>query len=273
MSIPNYGNQMTLEELDNLARQYSGNPSPGNVNAPKSYLKQPASSKAYRKSTQVPKANGYRFASNVVEGATDIGDTAEGLARFINKDFNLKNIVNYNAKNGLSLGGKSVGKLIPVGVTIYQLLDALGGWNEMSDINEDARGIESQILASAAGNPILNKQLSSEDLNLLNKLRRGNYSAVSDLSGATSNMGNMLSSVGTGALMGLAGGVPGALAGAIGGAINAGIDNMNAETTGNISELEALYQRVLDAEQRFKSMQRPNLNGFNIQQKYQDMYM
>ena len=128
------------------------------------------------------------------------------------------------------------------------------------------------ILASAASNPLLSSYLTSDDLSLLGKLQRGNYDSNAEFGDAFSNLSNLLSGAGTGALTGAAGGLPGILIGAIGGAINSGIDNMNSTTSQNTARLEALYQNLLDAEQQYKSMKRPNFTGLGIQQRYQNMY-
>lgn len=219
------------------------------------------------------KSNGFNTAADVVQGATEVAETADDVANFAGKKFNFKNVASFDKGKGLSIGGKNIGKAVPWGVGIYQGLDALGGLSEMSDLNANADTLTSKILTSAAGNPLISSYLTSDDLSLLGKLQRGSYDASADLGDATSNLGNLLSGAGTGALMGLAGGVPGAIVGGIGGLINSGIDNMNAETTNNTARLEALYQNLLNAEQQYKSMRRPNFNGLGIQQRYQNMYM
>ena len=219
------------------------------------------------------KPNAYNTASNVVEGATNLAETADDIANLAGKKFNFKNIASFDKGKGLSIGGKNIGKAVPWGVGIYQGLDALGGLSKMSDLNADADTLTSQILTSAAGNPLIGSYLTSDDLALLGKLQRGSYDASADLGDATSNLSNLLTGAGSGALMGLAGGVPGAIIGGIGGLINSGIDNMNTETTNNTARLEALYQNLLNAEQQYKSMRRPNFNGLGIQQRYQNMYV
>ena len=206
-------------------------------------------------------------------GANDFKETADDLTNLAGKKFNFKNIASFDKGKGLSIAGKNVGKLIPWGVGAYQGLNALGELSEMSDLNEDADSLTSKILTSAAGNPLINSYLTSDDLALLGKLQRGSYDASADLGDATSNLGNLLSGAGTGALMGLAGGVPGAIIGGMGGLVNGGSENMNAETTNNTARLEALYQNLLNAEQQYKSMRRPNFSGLGIQQRYQNMYM
>lgn len=217
--------------------------------------------------------NGFNTAAKTAQGFTEAAGAADDLANLVGKKFNFKNIASFDKGKGLSIGGKNMGNAARLGTGIYQGLNALGGLSEMSDLNEDADSLTSKILTSAAGNPLINSYLTSDDLTLLGKLQRGSYDASADLGDATSNLGNLLSGAGTGALMGLAGGVPGAIIGGIGGLINSGIDNMNAETSNNTARLEALYQNLLNAEQQYRSMRRPNFTGLGIQQQYQNMYM
>ena len=223
-----------------------------------------------------PKSNASALlgnAADVVAGATNVAETADDIANAAGKKFNFKNIVGFDKGKGLTIGGKNIGKMVPYGVGIYQGLDALGGMSEMSNLNKDVDDLTNRILTSASGNPLLQSYLTSEDLSLLGKLQRGNYDASGSFGDATSNLANLLTSAGSGALMGAAGGIPGAIVGGIGGLINGGIDNINAETTNNTARLESLYQNLLNAEQQYKSMRRPNFNGLGIQQRYQNMYM
>lgn len=176
-------------------------------------------------------------------------------------------------KTGLNIGGQNIGKWGTIGAGVMQGLDALGGMSEMSKQNADIDDLESQILASAAGNPLISSYLTSEDLSLLGKLQRGNYEGNAGIGDAFSNIGNIISGAGSGALTGAIGGLPGILVGGIGGAINAGIDNMNSTGSQNTARLEALYQNLLDAEQQYKAMKRPNFTGLGIQQRYQNMYI
>lgn len=219
------------------------------------------------------KSNAFNKTADVVKGVNETIETVDDIPKLTGKNFNFKNIVNFDKSKGLSIAGKNVGKYVPYGVGIYQGLDALGGMSEMSNLNKDVDDLTNRILTSASGNPLLQSYLTSEDLSLLGKLQRGNYDASGSFGDATSNLANLLTSAGSGALMGAAGGIPGAIVGGIGGLINGGIDNINAETTNNTARLESLYQNLLNAEQQYKSMRRPNFTGLGMQQQYQNMYM
>ena len=263
----------TMSQVDPVARRFQRNNAMHNAvsSSPRRNVRETATTTPSWSSNLNKKANknlnragvGLNTAADAVHGATDAVETANDISKFIG----------FNKGKGLSIGGKNVGKYVPYGVGIYQGLDALGGLSEMSDLNADADTLTSQILTSAAGNPLISSYLTSDDLSLLGKLQRGTYDASAGVGDATSNLGNLLTGAGSGALMGLAGGVPGAIIGGIGGLINSGIDNMNAETTNNTARLEALYQNLLNAEQQYKSMRRPNFTGLGIQQQYQNMYM
>jgi hypothetical protein len=175
-------------------------------------------------------------------------------------------------KAGLNLGKYNLGKYATGISGIMQGLDAIGGLSELSDLNADADTLTSQILASASGNPLLHSYLTSDDLMLLGKLQRGNFDASGDIGDATSNLGNLLSGTLSGVASGAMGGIPGMVVGGIGGLINSGIDNVNSATSNNTARLEALYQNLLNAEQQYKAMRRPNFSGLGIQQRYQNMY-
>lgn len=221
----------------------------------------------------------------------DAFDKAKGIGSDIFGDimFNVDNFFNPNAggkisyglgtaktgglgKAGLNLGKHNLGKFATGASAVMQSLDAIGGFSEMSDLNADADTLTNQILASASGNPLLHSYLTSDDLALLGKLQRGGYDATGDFGDVTSNLGNLLSGTLSGVASGALGGIPGMVVGGIGGLINSGIDNVNSATTNNTARLEALYQNLLNAEQQYKSMRRPNFTGLGIQQRYQDMY-
>ena len=218
-------------------------------------------------------------------------DTVKGVGSNILGDimFPVDNFFNPNAGGGVSygLGTKSTGGLGKAGLNlgkhnlgryatgvsgIMQGLDAIGGFSEMSDLNKDADDLTNQILASASGNPLLHSYLTSDDLALLGKLQRGNFDASGSFGDATSNIGNLLSGTLSGVASGALGGIPGMVVGGIGGLLNSGIDNVNSATSNNTARLEALYQNLLNAEQQYKSMRRPNFSGLGIQQRYQNMY-
>lgn len=214
-------------------------------------------------------------------------DKAKGIGSDIM--FNVDNFFNPNAggavsyglgtkktgglgKAGLNLGKHNLGKFATGASAVMQGMNAVGGLSEMSDLNKDADTLTNQILASASGNPLLHSYLTSDDLALLGKLQRGNYDATGDFGDVTSNLGNLLSGTLSGVASGAMGGIPGMVVGGIGGLVNSGIDNINSATTNNTARLEALYQNLLNAEQQYKSMRRPNFSGLGIQQRYQNMY-
>lgn len=217
-------------------------------------------------------------------GADILGNIASTSDNFFNPS--AKGVISYGfnpwskagkvnipkGKTGLNIGNFNVGKWSNIGNAAMQGIDAIGGLSEMSDLNADADTLTSQILASASGNPLLHSYLTSDDLALLGKLQRGNFDASGDFGDATSNIGNLLSGTLSGVASGALGGLPGMLIGGIGGLVNSGIDNINSATSNNTARLEALYQNLLNAEQQYKSMRRPNFTGLGVQQRYQNMY-
>jgi hypothetical protein len=231
-------------------------------------------------------------AAAAADKSSNFLSTLKGVGSDIMSDvaFNTKNFFNPNAggkisyglgtkarggldKAGLNLGGVNLGKFATIGAGVTQGLDAIGGLSEMSDLNEDTEDLLTDITLAASGNPLVSQYLSSEDMRLLNKIRRGNYDTDIDLGNAVGNLGGIFSGALSGAATGALGGIPGLVVGGVGGAINSGIDNMNSVSERELAKLESLYQNLLDAEQQYKAMRRPNLTGLGIQQRYQNMYM
>jgi len=175
--------------------------------------------------------------------------------------------------SGLKAFGKNVGGIANIANIGVQGVDALKGISEYSDSKESNEDLMRDIRTSAMGNPLLSSYLTSDQMNLLDKVKRGNYDNSSDiedfLSGAIGGVGDAA----MGALSGgLFGGLPGAIIGGVGGLINSGIDGLTSANSANSAELAALYQALTDAEMQYKAMRRPTFTGLGIQQRYQDMY-
>lgn len=173
---------------------------------------------------------------------------------------------------GLKLFGKNVGRGLNIASGVLQGLDAAKGIADYSKANATNDDLMSDIVASAAGNPLLSSYLTPDQLRLLRQVRDGSYDASSDANDFIKGMGSGLGNAAIGALMGIPGGLPGMLIGGIGGLVNGGIDGLSAGTEDNYAELSALYQALMDAEAQYRSMKRPNFTGLGIQQQYQNMY-
>ncbi len=196
----------------------------------------------------------------------------KGLFHKAKSFMNGKNI-NYDKNTGVSIAGKNLGKFATAGAGIYNGIGALQNMDNISNGISDSNAYITDILQSASANPIASSYLTSDQQMLLNKIRNGSYDNTVDLADATSNLGNIITGAGKGALAGIGGGVPGLIVGAVSGALKSGTENAsNAQAVKN-AELAGLYQALSDAEAQYRSMKRPNFTGLGIQQRYENMYM
>ena len=180
-------------------------------------------------------------------------------------------LLGWDSKNGLSLLGGRVGKLYAGGRALADTFGTLQNYSRMANIDKDAGDIKSEILASAASNPLASQYLTQDEISLLNKIKRGNYNPEG------TGFGSQMGAIGMGALKGgltglVAGSTPGAILGALGGAFKSGSEaRINSKSQSN-ERLEALLQSLNDASAQYKSMRRPNFTGLGIQGKYRDMF-
>lgn len=179
----------------------------------------------------------------------------------------------WSSKTGLKAFGKNIGKAAP---WISGGLSALNMASDLADyanVQADNNELMSQIQASAMSNPLLSSYLTSDQMNLLNRIRRGGYDDNAGLDnilgGVVKGLPSTLLSTGIGALTG---GVPGAIVGGVGGLLTSGTGALANASSQNTAELQALYQALQDADAQYRSMKRPNFTGLGIQQQYQNMY-
>lgn len=185
----------------------------------------------------------------------------------------LKNNFGWNKGSGVTAFGKNVGKAVPWIQGGLGAIQAAQGFSRLSDAQQDTGDATSGILRSAASNPLHGSFLSSDQMSLLNQLRRGNYENTSDFGDVLGGVGSGLGDTAMQTLMGFGmGGIPGAVVGGASGLINSGIQGATQGQQGKTAELEGLYQALMDAESQYRSMRRPNFTGLGIQRQYQNMY-
>ena len=166
-------------------------------------------------------------------------------------DYNWKSTVGANGVKtpaGLQAFGKHLGGVATGLNTARQAIDIFGNLQDMGNAKDEGDDLVSEILASSYNSPTIQYDLTSDQLDLLRELRNGNYDNSLDLGDV--NVGGVLGGAGMGALSGLAGGLPGVILGAIGGAGSSLTKNLASARDRNNTELEALYQAVLDSEQQ-----------------------
>lgn len=174
---------------------------------------------------------------------------------------------------GLTVFGKNIGKYATAGAALMQGLQAAQGISGYSRGRQNLDSLKSDIIRSAAANPLVSNYLTSDQMNTLNQIRRGTYASnptFDDVLGGVGSEG--ISNALSGAMMGAAGGLPGIAIGAIGGLVNGGISGANQGNERKIADLQALYDALAEAETSYKSMRRPVFTGLGIQRNYQNMY-
>ena len=177
----------------------------------------------------------------------------------------------WSKDSGVKAFGKNIGKYATGANAILQGFNAANNINELSDVNADTDALTSNILRSAASNPLTSSYLTSDQQSMLNKLKRGSLDTESSF--FENNLMSLLGGAGQGALSGgLIGGIPGAIVGGLGGLVNTGLQGQTQNQALINSKLEGLLQSLTDAEMQYKSMKRPNFTGLGIQQQYKDMY-
>lgn len=204
-------------------------------------------------------------ASNVSSNIIDMPTNKNKLGGWFGDNFG------WSKSAGVKAFGKPIGKYATGANAVLQGFDAINNMNALSDVNADTDALISDILRSAASNPLTSNYLTSDQQSMLNQLKRGTLDTESGF--LENDLMSLLGGAGQGALTGgLIGGIPGAVVGGLGGLVNTGLQGQAQAQSLTNSELEGLLQALTDAEMQYKSMKRPNFTGLGIQQQYKDMY-
>ncbi len=185
------------------------------------------------------------------------------------------NPIGWNKMSGLNIGSHNIGKMSNIGLGIGQGISAFQGMSNNSGLESNKDDLVNDILRSAMSNPMANSYLTSEQETLLNNLKNGrDWGDSSGLDGFGSGIANSLGSAAMSALSGGAlGGIPGAIIGGIGGLISGGLEGMGKAKERDLATLEALYSTLYNAEQQYRTMKRPNINGLDLRSPYREMWM
>lgn len=178
-------------------------------------------------------------------------------------------------RSGVKAFGKNLGTAANIGSGVVGGLQAVDEIGNAAQATQDNSKLMDKIQTAAMGNPLLNSYLTSEQMDMLGAIQRGSYDK--DASGLDDFVGGAMGGLKEGALGALGGfltgGIPGA---AIGGGLsllNSGLDARTSKIQNQTSELQSLYQALMDAEMQYKAMRRPNFPGLGIQSQYQQAYM
>lgn len=184
----------------------------------------------------------------------------------------LKDLFGWSKGSGLTAFGKNIGSGVPL---MYGITEGIQGATNLSNLGKtqgDINSLKDSILQNAAGNPLINSYLTSDQLNLLRRVKTGrlkNTGGEGILGGIGEGLGSTLMNT---LMAGAIGGIPGAAVAGIGGLVNSGIKGYEQGVQRQAPELEALYQALADAQAQTRAMRAPNFAGMGIQQQYQNMY-
>ena len=202
--------------------------------------------------------NWYR---NFKSGNTGTGTKSGGFfapganakfSSFANKATNPQ--FSWSKASGLKGWGKNLGTGFNVANALYQGYNAVEGLSSLSDAQDTTSDIVSDIVTASYSNPMLVYDLNTDQRNMLRQLRRGTYGTEAGYDDI--DWLGVLGDAVKGGFMGIGGGIPGMIAGAVGGGGNAIIDDLNQAQGMTNSELEALYQAIMESEQSYNDLKK-----------------
>ena len=172
---------------------------------------------------------------------------------FNNATGNVQNAIS-NVKAGKGIMPKYAG-LANVGMGIGAGLSAIQGINDYQTAKQDTDDLVNDILQSAAGNPNIRYDLSSDQLQTLRKLQNGTYDTSGDfeLSHLLGNIGETATGAGLGFLTG---GPLGAVLGGAGGLAKGVSSGMVGNQEQITADLQSLYDALYESEMNAKAMRR-----------------
>ena len=177
--------------------------------------------------------------------------------------------VGWNKASGLSAGGKNIGKFAPLFQAGMSGIQALQGLSNISNANTDYNTLKSDILSEAMSNPLASYDLTTEQNKLLYDLKKGRDTTTADIGDILNGIGSDLPNTALQALMGgLIGGIPGAIVGGVGNLVNSGITGYSQGQQEQFSQLQNLYNTLMQSGDNYRSMLRPNLSRLGITRGY-----
>ena len=173
--------------------------------------------------------------------------------------------MDWNKKSGFTAFGKNIGKTAPYVQAGVSGIQALQGLSDISNANIDYNTLKSDILSEAMSNPLASYDLTTEQNKLLYDLKKGRDTTTADMGDILNGIGSDLPNTALQALMsGLVGGIPGAIVGAVGNLVNSGIKGYSQGQQKQFSQLQDLYNTLMQSGNNYRSMLRPNLSRLGI---------
>ncbi len=156
----------------------------------------------------------------------------------------------WTKRKGLEGWGKNLGKYATVGNVLYNGYKGAEALQDLSNKGDSTEKLIAKISAASNNSPTVQYDLSSDQLDLLRDVRGGNYDTGTSLSDV--DLLGALGDTGMGVITGIAGGIPGMILGGLGGLANSVLGDLNNTADARNTELEGLYQAILDSEQQYK---------------------
>lgn len=185
------------------------------------------------------------------------------------------NLVNPITVNSVTPGdmvqgsGIKLGTLANIGSGIYQGVNAVKNINDTTNTNDNYDQLIKDIKSSAYNNPLHSSYLTADQRDMLYRLKNNTYDSpdVGDVfNGILKNIPQTLLATAGGFA---SGGLPGAAINGLGSLASGGFEGWNAASKEKQSELQNLYETLLDAEQDYNNMRRPsNLRASGLQRRY-----
>jgi hypothetical protein len=149
----------------------------------------------------------------------------------------------------------SFAKEANIGAGVTAALNAIQGISNYQAAAQDTDDLVAEILQSAASNPNIRYDLSSDQLQTLRKLQNGTYDTSGDfeLSHLLGNLGETAAGAGIGFLTG---GPLGAVLGGAGGLVNGISSGMVGNQEQITADLQGLYEALYESEMNAKAMRR-----------------
>ena len=175
-------------------------------------------------------------------------NSENGLKGFYNKATNPQ--FDWNKKEGLTGWDKPLGKYVTAGTALYNGYKAAEALQDLSNSGDSTDELMAKISAASHNSPTIQYDLSSDQLDLLRDVRGGDYDTGISLQDV--DLLGALGDAGMGVVMGASGGIPGMILGGLGGLTNSVLGDLNNTADARNTELEGLYQAILDSEQQYK---------------------
>lgn len=164
--------------------------------------------------------------------------------------------LDYTKAGGLKAYGHNVGNWLTAGKGLYDAYNAFNTIQDIGDAKNTSQDLTSDIISASYNNPTIQYDLAPDQMRLLRELHNGTYDESAGLSDV--DLLGVLGDAGMGALTGIGGGIPGIIAGALGGGANSVLTDLSDATSRGNSELEALYQAILESNRQHNAMRRQN---------------